>query len=339
MKTTSRQIMKKQDYRPKKGVIADMAISDMGANYSDGTYLRQGKEWTRYQVCQQETFSLVALEAYRNNADHISYTRQQRYIKVNFWLSGRHSTILDGFGQYDHDCPEVFITSGPEDMRKVDVLNRNNQLACLALCVLPEFFTTHMGLAVDELPEPLRGILTAAQMPYSFHQFSLTPVLQAATSAILMAPFAIRRQPLYTQAKAIELMCLLIHQMEAGEQQPVAEMQSAVRNQSQLHDAREMVAKRYADPLTLEQISKQVGLNRVALSSGFRQLFGCSVHDYLQKVRMEKAYELVRDRSYSIKQVADAVGYNHYCNFSTAFHAYFGFSPRKARAGSRSAVN
>jgi transcriptional regulator GlxA family with amidase domain len=60
-----------------------------------------------------------------------------------------------------------------------------------------------------------------------------------------------------------------------------------------------------------------------------------SVHDCLQKVRMERAYELLQDDTYSIAWIAGAVGYDHPCNFSTAFRGYFGYAPHKIRASQR----
>ncbi len=91
--------------------------------------------------------------------------------------------------------------------------------------------------------------------------------------------------------------------------------------------------RHFHKPLTIESVSQEVGLNKMALTTGFRQLFGISVHDCLQKIRMEHAYRLFfQDDTCSIGQVAHAVGYRHHCNFSTAFQAFFlECSPRSAR--------
>jgi AraC-like DNA-binding protein len=74
-----------------------------------------------------------------------------------------------------------------------------------------------------------------------------------------------------------------------------------------------------------------VGLNKKSLTRGFQRLFGTSVYDHLQKVRMERAQELLQDDTSSISRVAEAVGYRHSCNFSTAFQAYFGCTPQSTR--------
>jgi AraC family transcriptional activator of pyochelin receptor len=101
--------------------------------------------------------------------------------------------------------------------------------------------------------------------------------------------------------------------------------------ESRLRKARDVLSRRYAEPITLEKVSREVGLNRLALTSGFRQLFQISVYDYLQKERMERAYELLQQEGNTVASVAAAVGFSHPCNFSTAFRAHFGCTPTQAR--------
>jgi AraC-like DNA-binding protein len=46
---------------------------------------------------------------------------------------------------------------------------------------------------------------------------------------------------------------------------------------------------------------------------------------------MVRARELLRDRSLSIAEVAEAVGYNHPTNFTAAFRRYFNQLPKQMR--------
>jgi AraC-like DNA-binding protein len=323
--------MNKQIYRPRELTAqSSIQIRSMGFDNLEGAYSRQGKNWNKYQVCRHDSFVLVAAEAY-SDTQHIGFTRLEDYIKVNFWLSGRHTTVLDGFGQYDHDRPEGFLTSGPWDMVKVDVRNADTQSEIVALCILREFFPFHLGVSPEALPEPLRSMVIPDEKPFAFHRFSLTPGLLGATRAVLAAPFAVRRDPVYVQAKAIELMCLLINQLsETDRSVEFPELRNS-RQDRLLREAREVLARRCAEGITLTQLSREVGLNRMALSSGFRRLFGMSVHDCLQKDRMQRAYDLLQRGDSAISHVAETVGFTHYCNFSTAFRQHFGCTPRDVR--------
>jgi len=46
---------------------------------------------------------------------------------------------------------------------------------------------------------------------------------------------------------------------------------------------------------------------------------------------MQHALTLFRERSLSVAQVADAVGYRHQTSFATAFRRHFGMRPKDVR--------
>lgn len=325
-------MIRKQTFQAKQAGPHNTAlVSAMGLDNSEGTIIRQGKNWSRHQACHRETFSIVALESFQTGTESIGYTKQEDYIKVNFWLSGRHTTVLTGYGQHEHSRPEVFLTCGPADMIKVDVLHGDTQIAVVALCLLRDFFPKNMGISPDELPEPLRAMVLPDEKPHALRSFELTPDVIAATRSILAAPFAVRRDPKYAEAKAIELMCLLMNRMTAvGDHSGLVSRYR--RQESRLYEAKELIARHYSQHLTLGEIARQVGLNRMALTSGFRSLFGMTVYDCLQKERLERGFELLQDLSRTVAEIAEAVGYCHSCNFSTAFRAHFGCTPQEARA-------
>jgi len=338
MKAIASSDIKRQLYWPKEASAHNTdVIRSMGVESPESTSTRQGRDWTRHQVCRQDTFSLVVLESFHAGTDIVGYTRQEEYLKINFWLGGRHTTVLDGLGQCEHQAPEIFLTSAPPGVIKMDMLNRDSHISCVALCLLPEFFPMHMGMELDELPDPLRAIVFPQERPYALQRLSLTNDIAIAARAILAAPFEARRHPLYAPAKAVELMCLMLAQlqMQSGK---TGRSRLNPRHEQRLHSVRELLTQRFAEPMTLPRICKEVGLNRESLTTGFKQLFGTSVNEYLRKVRMEQAYQMLLEEANSVDRVAEAVGYAHSCNFSTAFHEYYGFSPKAVGSrGPRSA--
>lgn len=75
---------------------------------------------------------------------------------------------------------------------------------------------------------------------------------------------------------------------------------------------------------------------RVGLSeSRFRRLFKKEIGEtwtaYLKRIRLSRAMELLGDSGLSIKLIAFRVGYNNPANFTRAFKAAFGESPRTFR--------
>lgn len=320
--------MSRQTYVPRGIEAEDVAsLGSVALSSLQGVQSYRGKSWNRYQLTRGTGFALIGLEAYNHDDDTYAFTRLESYVKVNFWLSGKHVTVLDGYGEHAHDRSEVLITGGPPRMLKVDILPRNTHVACVGLCVFPEFFATCLGLSPDEVPIPLRRAAQRTLNEYIFYRLKLTPDLSIAARAVLTASFSVRRQPEYAQAKAVELICLLIYQLT---KRNTADEEGLVRRYaSRLYQARELIHQNFGSALTLSDISTSVGLNRVTLTAGFRAAFGLTLSDYLRKVRMERAHELLEGRTLSIGAVANAVGYSHLCNFSTAFRGYFGHSPRE----------
>lgn len=67
------------------------------------------------------------------------------------------------------------------------------------------------------------------------------------------------------------------------------------------------------------------------LSSIFKEQTGGNFADYLEKIRIDKACELLRDEKITISEIADQVGYNSVQSFRRAFKRVKEVSPKEAR--------
>ena len=84
---------------------------------------------------------------------------------------------------------------------------------------------------------------------------------------------------------------------------------------------------------TLEQAAAGVGLSPNYLSKVFKRKTGRVFSDYVTEVKMKKAARLLQDIRIKTYQIAYEVGYENPKNFSRAFRAYYGKSPREYRDG------
>jgi AraC-like DNA-binding protein len=96
-----------------------------------------------------------------------------------------------------------------------------------------------------------------------------------------------------------------------------------------------MIRRGYRGPLYLEDLCRAAGTNRTTLSCAFKGAFGCSVHKYLMRHRMEAAAELLRRSSMTEAQILDRVGFVSPSHFIRSFRAHFGMSPGEYRAAWR----
>ncbi|MBP3361228.1 MAG: response regulator [Clostridia bacterium] len=89
------------------------------------------------------------------------------------------------------------------------------------------------------------------------------------------------------------------------------------------------ITENYSEHITLESISKAVYAHPVYLSKLFREETGMNFIDYLTKVRIDKAKELLRNSSYKIYDISYMVGYESSKHFSTVFKELTGYTPKE----------
>ena len=90
---------------------------------------------------------------------------------------------------------------------------------------------------------------------------------------------------------------------------------------------------------TLDGAAEVVNLSPTYLSKIFKEKSGIGFSEYLLKVRMEKACEMLQDIQYKSYDIAYYVGYDNPKNFSRAFKSYYHITPNEYRNGNASKKN
>lgn len=89
----------------------------------------------------------------------------------------------------------------------------------------------------------------------------------------------------------------------------------------------------YAQRISLDQIAQNMYLSPVYISKIFKEKTGDSPINYLIRIRLAKAKEMLDSDAGSIKVIAAAVGYEDVYHFSKLFKKYYGVSPMHYRKG------
>lgn len=89
----------------------------------------------------------------------------------------------------------------------------------------------------------------------------------------------------------------------------------------------------YKNPnLTISLISDNFNLNASYLSRIFKKLMGISLSEYIHKVRINKAIELMHKDKLSVREISEMVGYNNVLTMNRAFKKYQGTTAGKYRS-------
>jgi len=92
-----------------------------------------------------------------------------------------------------------------------------------------------------------------------------------------------------------------------------------------------LIAQRYTEPMTVEQIGQKVGLHPNYAMSLFKKTFGTTLIDYLTHHRISHAQRLLATTEKKIVEVAFGSGFNSISRFNEAFRRACGCTPREYR--------
>ena len=91
------------------------------------------------------------------------------------------------------------------------------------------------------------------------------------------------------------------------------------QNYQRLKKTYDFIETHCSDPLTVEQIAREVCLSPSRLSHIIKGEMGITLGDHISKVRIEKAKTLLKDKELSISQIALEVGFSDQSYFTKVF--------------------
>lgn len=83
--------------------------------------------------------------------------------------------------------------------------------------------------------------------------------------------------------------------------------------------ARRILDQNYDQSISIKELSKLVLLNECYLKKGFKTMFGKTINEYQQALRIDKAKHLLQIEGLNVSEVASKLGYSSISHFSTAF--------------------
>lgn len=95
--------------------------------------------------------------------------------------------------------------------------------------------------------------------------------------------------------------------------------------------ARDAMDRAFAQPLDVPALAQIAHVSSSHFSRQFRAAFGETPHRYLQRRRVERAMELLRETDQPVTDVCFSVGFNSLGTFSRTFRTIVGESPSDYR--------
>jgi AraC family transcriptional regulator len=130
---------------------------------------------------------------------------------------------------------------------------------------------------------------------------------------------------------AVEGLLLELLAAAARESGPVA----SSRDARWLLEARDLIHAAPAGRHSLSRLAELVGVHPGTLARGFRLRFGCSVGDYVRRLRIERAAERLTGTDLSVAMIALEAGFSDQSHFCHLFRRLTGIPPSAYRRAGR----
>lgn len=263
--------------------------------------------------------------------------REDASLKFHYRLSGVSDITVSEDGVIHVDDHTGGVLLHPDGVVKQERYLAGQHEKSVTLICSAAYLRECLAPLGPAMPPAIAAYIGGGPVTHYSQHVPLRAGMAAAAAALLAIPFDSPVRPLVIEAKALELLALSIESLLGGETAGGERPERGIgsRDLHCLQQARRILEEQFLAPPTISALARAVGINEAKLMHAFKQLFGQTIFDFTQALRMEMAKELLETTDRSITEIAFDVGYEYSSNFTTAFKRHFGITPSTAREALR----
>ncbi len=137
---------------------------------------------------------------------------------------------------------------------------------------------------------------------------------------------------LFLESKTLELIALKVENFSNPKQKGTTTDHMIKK----LYQAQHIITTDLSVQLSIQELSRHIGLNDFVLKKEFKKLFGKTIFEYATELRMTKAKQLLLHSQKPIYEISELVGYKNSTHFTAAFKKIEGTTPKRYRNSSKS---
>lgn len=100
-----------------------------------------------------------------------------------------------------------------------------------------------------------------------------------------------------------------------------------LQEDSRLLKVKQYILHNYMNKIEISYLAKLVGLNPVYLGAFFKQTNGCTLKQYINRIRINNSESLLSTGGYSVGEAAMRSGFEDLFYFSKVYRSYKGYAP------------
>ena len=230
-----------------------------------------------------------------------------------------------------HPMQTLMVMHPGDAARRSIVFKAGERIKVSILSIRREIFLGAKGCGIEDLPTTLQWALSMSNKEFRalFPPDRITLETATIVQEIIDCPYTglMRNCFIEAQSRRLLLAGLKRSNMEFIDPSGVAVLEKV--DLKRIMKARSILQSNLQKAPTIEELSRQIGLNRQKLKVDFKATFGKTIYQFLREERMNAAKGLLMEKNCSVQEVAAAVGYENTSHFSRRFQEQFGILPSK----------
>ena len=193
--------------------------------------------------------------------------------------------------------------------------------------------TIHMDLLKSWINEKAENkflnTITLSDKPYLYDQIISNEIEQVASKIALLNDKE-ELSHFYLKLKTEEMIYLFLS--ELSKRETITNYLLNVADVKAMYAIKETLCSDLSNPPDLTHLAFISNMSESKMNKLFKQIFGNSIYNYYQALRMNEAAYLIREEKLSVSETGYRLGFSNLSHFSRIFEKHIGLKPKKYSA-------
>jgi AraC-like DNA-binding protein len=275
---------------------------------------------TRVDISNGVVFLDISLSLDNKLDFHIKNLDRMVMISV---VSDGQLLIHDAIKNKNHCSKNSQIDIYCSSRQDLTLFTNPNEKSNIFILFIADFFLKRY--LTSDINEPIDFLYTKIQNEISLDLLNTQPTDALSLyiiDKIINAKLSENMNSIRCEHSAIEF---LIHRLS------LCDMVSEGINNEEIcisKRAKDILLKSFNSPPTIPTLAHLCATNESKLKKVFKKVYKTTIYNYIQKLRLEEANILLKERTLSIGEISKKIGYKHQGHFSKLFFQTYGVYPK-----------
>lgn len=274
-------------------------------------------------------FTILVEEAKVNTPTIDSCTFDEPIIAVAFYGSGDVDLAvkyIDKQKQFNHTKGLALSFYADEKVEFEHTVSATKPLECLVIATTAKTIERLPNEEGELFGEMLNQLVNPSDHYVEGPSFIMTPEMQSIVDSLFNIKYTGKTKMMFFRSQITTLLSHFFGQLASLKTEKIN-----TSEREKLNLARDILLENIDNPPSLNEISKEIGLNTFKLKKEFKAFFGVPVFKYLQNERLAIAHKMISTQKSTVQEASWHVGYDSLSSFSNAFEKKFGYRPSQIK--------